>query len=330
MIELRQAMRAIYAEKSLSISDCYRLDRIRKVECIYYDVTDKESKQLAEILQKQIEEYFFQPVLMQAVKFNLTAKNYYLGWKETLKFISSEKTSQRTLVICNSIVARILLEFESIDELSSKFFMPDYILDVNEYREEEFNYWKKVPAEISFLKDKKAIYHKKSYKMITNVIVLLSSLDSMDDVLEIDDCRLENIIIINDCKNAPSWFIKKQTKKLKKAMSNRFPEIKIKQYGEDEFKTKIAALDLAIMFVPQNKTWWKYYASPEVFFCITSENNIDVDHMGPMDFQAFVDDMKQFALLFPDSETSQKILSEYKYKHFNCINRFIYWMRQLT
>ena len=91
LIELRQAMRAIYAERSLSISDCYKLEKIHKVECIYYNLEDKTSKQLAEILQKQIEAYSFQPVLIQGITFNLIANNYYLGWKEALRLISIEK-----------------------------------------------------------------------------------------------------------------------------------------------------------------------------------------------------------------------------------------------
>ncbi len=327
-IELRQAIRTIYAEKSLNVSDCYKFNRIKKANCIYYQQEDKGSQALAKILQKHIEETYFQPVLLQAVTFNLTARNYYLGWKEALKFVSSLEDTQKTLVICNSIVARILLEFASIDEMSDKFNIPDYILDINEYKNDELTFWNKVPSNIATLKERKAIYLTKSYKLTKDVIVLLSSLDYIEILSETNNYMLERAILVNDCPNAPKWYIKKQTAKFNKALNKNFPKIVVKQYTQSEFKKQISNLNSAMMFVPQSKTWWKYYASPNVSFWIDAEDNPDIDNLGPMDFQAFCKDIANFAQTAPDLQASQNFFHLYKRKKFICLNKFIYWLRQ--
>lgn len=329
LIELRQAMRAIYAERSLSISDCYKLEKIHKVECIYYNLEDKTSKQLAEILQKQIEAYSFQPVLIQGITFNLIANNYYLGWKEALRFISIEKKdAQKTLVLCNSIVARILLEFASIDEMSGRFNIPDYILDINEYKNEGMSYWKKVPLDIAKLKEQKAIYTNRSYKITGKAVILLSSLEYINKLKELSYNGLDTIILVNDCPQAPQWFVKRQINKFNHSIATLFPKIFTKQYTQAEFKKEISTLDSAIMFVPQNKTWWKYYASSEVSFWIDADDISDFDDFGPMDFQSFCEDIVQFAEISPQQQAAQNFLKFYKRKKFNCLNRFVYWLRQ--
>lgn len=327
-IELRQAIRKLYNDQSLSVSDCYKLQHLRKIGSIFYFSADVASKQLAKIIQKQVESYFFQPVLLQAVPFNLTAGNYYQGWKEMLKFISHQDSMQKSLVICNSISARILLEFASIKELSDKFFIPNYILDINEYREEDLVYWKKVPAEIRAIKEQKSIYQKKSPQLVQTLIVLMSSLECMEALSEINDFALENIILINDCDTAPQWYRRRQRAKFDQAIRKIFPQIKSQEIGSEEFKTKIASLDSSIMILPQSKTWWKYYASSEVLFLIYTEDETDMDDFGLMEFQSFCEDMAQFALTAPNSKEAQTFRELYCPKHFNCFNKTAYWLRK--
>lgn len=327
-IELRQTIRLLYEQRSLGISDCYRFSKIRKVSRICYQQADKESLALAEILQKHVENTHFQPVLLQAVNINLTANNYYLGWKEALKFVSNLAEAQQTLVICNSVVARVLLEFASIDEMSGKFNIPDYILDINEYKDEDITYWKKVPLNIATLKEQRAPYQSRSYKLVNHAVLLLSSLDYMPRLSALYAPKLETIILVNDCPNAPTWFVKRKTKQFKQTINALFPKMPTKQYTQAEFKTEISKLDSAIMFVPQNKSWWKYYASEGVFFEIDADDMSDMDDLGPMDFQAFCEDMTHFAETWPDQPLSQDFLKSFKRKKFNCLNRFIYWLRQ--
>ena len=327
-IELRQAIRSLYDDKSLSISDCYRLSSIKKANSIYYQQNDKDSQMLSKLLQQYIEATYFHPVVIQAVPFNLTAQNYYLGWKEALKFVSSLEDAQKTLVICNSIVARILLEFASIDEMSGKFNIPDYILDINEYKDEEMSYWKKAPTEIVKLKEQKALYQARSYKLVNHAVISLSSLEYMTNLTALYAPQLETIILVNDCPNAPTWFVKRRTQKFIQTIKALFPQIATKQYTQAEFKKEISNLDSAIMFVPQSKTWWKHYVSSGVYFWIDTDDISDMDDLGPMDFQSFCEDIVQFAATSPNQQLSQDFLKSFQRKKFNCLNRFVYWLRQ--
>ena len=328
-IELRQAMHTLYDERSLSISDCYSFSKIKKVDCICYFKDDKDSKAIAEILQKHIAKAHSQPILIQAVEINLTANNYYQGWKYAIKFVSQQTETHKTLVICNSIIARIFLEFAAIDEMSGKFNIPDYIVDIKEFKEDKPTYWKKVPSYISLLKEQKAVYLKKSFKLTTTFVFLLSSLDCMEILTQSYDFDTPTrVLLVNDCPKAPKWFIKRQTNKFNKNMNKNFPNVTSTYYTQTEFKKEISNLDSAIMFVPQNKTWWKYYASPGVSFWIDADDISDLDEFGPMDFQSLCEDIVQFAEISPKSRAAQTFLKLYRRKKFNCLNQFVYWLRQ--
>ena len=346
--DLRLAVKEVYESQSVSFSDCYELEGLKKIRVIFVpsDAPHYVSK-IAEFLQTKVKLKY--PEINPEIITISSLFNKDSDWHEmTCKALSdaaqhlkeqNQAYGSQSVVLCFSdIVAEILIARQCLTKSYEECFIPKLICAVDDFKTTKGAFER---AALRINRTNKMLYYEpyrqKIPTMADIMVVLASGYECWDDMMDLWHliaCRYGKYAKIAYIDDLEQWTSKEYANKIFAKFSWLVQKAKIadevEKFPPYAYKIVEKYEGQNILFcLPQRKSYWVYNlqqaasATQNISFYIYEQEFNDMwSSLGPIGKQFFCQDMKNLE----EATKMKKRLSGYKLnKRFCNWNLRLFW-----